>query len=69
MLARQELFLWQPVKGIQIDIPSSPTRLKQFSLSSFETPKDGDATPYRDEVVSMKAVKVCNYVLPFWFID
>lgn len=43
----QELFLWLPVKGIQVDIPSSgliyfdvEVVSKQFSLSLFETPKD-----------------------------
>ncbi|KAI3459124.1 hypothetical protein Pfo_015787 [Paulownia fortunei] len=49
-VAAQELFLWLPVKGIQVDIPSSGLIYfdvgvvsKQFSLSFFETPKDCDA--------------------------
>ncbi|XP_047971282.1 uncharacterized protein LOC125214333 [Salvia hispanica] len=43
----QELFLWLPVRGIQVDIPSSgliyfdvEVVSKQFSLSLFETLKD-----------------------------
>ncbi|KAE8730562.1 hypothetical protein F3Y22_tig00002919pilonHSYRG00176 [Hibiscus syriacus] len=43
----QELFLWFPVKGIRVDIPSSGliyfdvgVIFKQLSLSLFETPRD-----------------------------
>ncbi|XP_057788856.1 uncharacterized protein LOC131005791 [Salvia miltiorrhiza] len=43
----QELFLWLPVRGIQVDIPSSgliyfdvEVVSKQFSLSLFDTLKD-----------------------------
>ncbi|KAI3987445.1 hypothetical protein MKX01_042449 [Papaver californicum] len=43
----QELFLWFPVNGIRVDIPSSGliyfdvgVIYKQFSLSLFETPPD-----------------------------
>lgn len=46
-VSAQELFLWLPVKGIEVDIPSSgliyfdvQVVSKQFSLSLFETPKD-----------------------------
>ncbi|CAN0865152.1 hypothetical protein LINGRAHAP2_LOCUS9152 [Linum grandiflorum] len=46
-ISAQELFLWFPVKGIRVDVPSSGliyfdvgVVLKQFSLSVFETPKD-----------------------------
>lgn len=46
-VAAEELFLWLPVKSIQVDIPSSGLIYfdvgvvsKQFSLSSFETPRD-----------------------------
>ncbi|XP_073040245.1 uncharacterized protein [Primulina eburnea] len=49
-VAAQELFLWLPVKGIQVDVPSSGliyfdvgVVFKQFSLSFFEEPKDCDA--------------------------
>lgn len=46
-ISAQELFLWFPVKGIRVDIPSSGVIyfdvgvvFKQFSLSLFETPPD-----------------------------
>ncbi|CAN6554341.1 hypothetical protein EV1_003730 [Malus domestica] len=46
-ISAQELFLWFPVKGIRIDVPSSGiiyfdvgVVYKQFSLSLFETPPD-----------------------------
>ncbi|CAN1815598.1 Uncharacterized protein At5g01610 [Linum perenne] len=46
-ISAQELFLWFPVKGIRVDVPSSGliyfdvgVVLKQFSLSLFETPRD-----------------------------
>ncbi|XP_051121304.1 uncharacterized protein LOC127244830 [Andrographis paniculata] len=49
-VAAEELFLWLPVKGIRVDIPSSGLIYfdvelvsKQFSLSFFETPKDCNA--------------------------
>lgn len=46
-ISAQELFLWFPVKGIRVDIPSSGliyfdvgVIYKQFSLSLFEIPPD-----------------------------
>ncbi|KAA8550539.1 hypothetical protein F0562_002223 [Nyssa sinensis] len=46
-ITAQDLFLWFPVKGIRVDIPSSGliyfdvgVVFKQFSLSLFETPRD-----------------------------
>lgn len=46
-VSAQELFLWFPVKGIRVDIPSSGliyfdvgVIYKQFSLSLFESPPD-----------------------------
>ncbi|KAI4354171.1 hypothetical protein L6164_003064 [Bauhinia variegata] len=46
-ISAQDLFLWFPVKGIRVDIPSSGLIYfdvgvvkKQFSLSLFETPPD-----------------------------
>ncbi|XP_019188178.1 PREDICTED: uncharacterized protein LOC109182507 [Ipomoea nil] len=46
-IAAQDLFLWFPVKEIRVDVPSSGVIYfdvgvvsKQFSLSSFETPRD-----------------------------
>ncbi|CAI9767425.1 unnamed protein product [Fraxinus pennsylvanica] len=56
-VAAQELFLWLPVKGIRVDIPSSGliyfdvgVVFKQFSLSFFETPKDCDVSAKGDQV-------------------
>ncbi|XP_057519651.1 uncharacterized protein LOC130800224 [Amaranthus tricolor] len=47
----QDLFLWFPVKGIRVDIPSSGVIYfdvgvvhKQFSVSLFDTPRDCVAT-------------------------
>ncbi|XVE78183.1 hypothetical protein DITRI_Ditri13aG0123500 [Diplodiscus trichospermus] len=46
-ISAQELFLWFPVKGIRVDVPSSGLIYfdvgvisKQFSLSLFDTPRD-----------------------------
>ncbi|XP_071711818.1 uncharacterized protein [Rutidosis leptorrhynchoides] len=46
-IAAQDLFLWFPVKGIHVDIPTSGliyfdvgVVYKQFALSSFENPRD-----------------------------
>lgn len=46
-ISTQDLFLWFSVKSIRVDIPSSGLIYfdvgvvsKQFSLSSFETPRD-----------------------------
>lgn len=46
-VSAQDLFLWFPVIGIRVDVPSSGLIYfnvgvvsKQFSLSSFETPRD-----------------------------
>ncbi|TYH63452.1 hypothetical protein ES332_D07G193800v1 [Gossypium tomentosum] len=46
-ISAQELFLWFPVKGIGVDVPSSGliyfivgVVVKQLPLSMFETPKD-----------------------------
>ncbi|KAJ9697507.1 hypothetical protein PVL29_009365 [Vitis rotundifolia] len=56
-ISAQELFLWFPVKGIRVDVPSSGliyfdvgVVFKQFSLSLFETPPNckavrGDERP------------------------
>ncbi|KAJ0253032.1 hypothetical protein HA466_0121320 [Hirschfeldia incana] len=46
-ITAQDLFLWFPVKGIRVDIPSSGVIYfdvgvvrKRYSMSLFETPKD-----------------------------
>ncbi|EPS74377.1 hypothetical protein M569_00379, partial [Genlisea aurea] len=54
-ISAQDLFLWLPVIGIRVDIPSSgliyfntSVVSKQFSLSDFETPRDCLAFPAPD---------------------
>ncbi|PIN08013.1 hypothetical protein CDL12_19411 [Handroanthus impetiginosus] len=54
-ISAQDLFLWFPVIEIRVDIPSSGLIYfdvgvvsKQFSLSSFETPRDCLAAPGPD---------------------
>ncbi|KAF5741317.1 hypothetical protein HS088_TW10G00313 [Tripterygium wilfordii] len=54
-ITAQELFLWFPVKGIRVDIPSSGliyfdvgVVFKQFSLSLFESPRECLAVPAVD---------------------
>ncbi|XP_047309015.1 uncharacterized protein LOC124912439 [Impatiens glandulifera] len=51
-ISAQDLFLWFPVKGIRVDIPSSGliyfdvgVVYKQFSLSLFESPRDCVPSP------------------------
>ena len=59
-ISSQELFLWFPVKGIRVDVPSSGliyfdvgVVFKQFSLSLFEMPRDCVAA--RDgEIVALR---------------
>ncbi|KAM5562927.1 hypothetical protein ABKV19_017889 [Rosa sericea] len=55
-ISAQELFLWFPVKGIRVDVPSSGiiyfdvgVVFKQFSLSLFETPPDCTAASPADQ--------------------
>lgn len=56
-VSAQELFLWFPVKGIRVDVPSSGVihfdvgvADKQFSLSLFDSPPDCTAvTPDDDD--------------------
>ncbi|KAL0900641.1 hypothetical protein Bca101_084602 [Brassica carinata] len=58
-ISAQELFLWFPVKGIRVDVPSSGLIYfdvgvvrKQYSLSLFETPRDCVAVRGENEVES-----------------
>ncbi|CAA7400634.1 unnamed protein product [Spirodela intermedia] len=51
-ISAQELFLWFPVKGIHVDLPSSGivyfdvgVVFKRFSLSLFQTPPECRANP------------------------
>lgn len=55
-ISAQELFLWFPVKGIRVDVPSSGiiyfdvgVVFKQFSLSLFETPPECTASTADDQ--------------------
>lgn len=57
-ISAQELFLWFPVKGIRVDVPSSGiiyfdvgVVYKQFSLSLFETPPDCTAATTAVEAI------------------
>ncbi|GAV70743.1 DUF538 domain-containing protein [Cephalotus follicularis] len=68
----QELFLWFPVKGIRVDIPSSGliyfdvgVVFKQFSLSLFETPRDCMAvtTDAISQVGSQRQLGLLRYEL------
>ncbi|KAH0881359.1 hypothetical protein HID58_068753 [Brassica napus] len=58
-ISAQDLFLWFPVKGIRVDVPSSGLIYfdvgvvrKQYSLSVFETPRDCVAVRRENEVES-----------------
>ena len=58
-VSAQELFLWFPVKGIRVDVPSSGLIHfdvgvvdKQFSLSLFESPPDCTASAPSDLLTS-----------------
>ncbi|XP_068667064.1 uncharacterized protein [Aristolochia californica] len=60
-ISAQELFLWFPVKGIRVDIPSSGiiyfdvgVIFKQFSLSLFETPPDCKVTDPPGQLVELQ---------------
>ncbi|CAI9302138.1 unnamed protein product [Lactuca saligna] len=64
-IAAQDLFLWFPVQGIRVDVPTSGiiyfdvgVVFKQFSLSSFETPRDctelDDVDASRTELTVLK---------------
>ena len=83
-ISAQELFLWFPVKGIRVDVPSSGliyfdvgVVFKQFSFSLFETPRDcmavGDfesGDSIRDGKLLAEAIaKVQFFLLPLLLID
>ncbi|XP_027092545.1 uncharacterized protein LOC113763646 [Coffea eugenioides] len=62
-ISAQDLFLWFPVKEIRVDIPSSGLIYfdvgvvsKQFSLSSFETPRDCTAVQLTDQIQDGKHI-------------
>ncbi|KMT10089.1 hypothetical protein BVRB_5g118520 [Beta vulgaris subsp. vulgaris] len=71
-ISAQDLFLWFPVKGIRVDIPSSGVIYfdvgvvrKQFSLSLFETPRDCVAASHPTAILHFLANK-WNGVLDWW---
>ncbi|CAN6447506.1 unnamed protein product [Victoria cruziana] len=69
-VSAQELFLWLPVKGIRVDIPSSGLIYfdvgvihKQFSLSLFETPPDCQAVDQLNDDDIHEGKRVADGVL------
>ncbi|KAI3450126.1 hypothetical protein Pfo_006791 [Paulownia fortunei] len=69
-ISAQDLFLWFPVIEIRVDIPSSGLIYfdvgvvsKQFSLSSFETPRDCLAVPGPDLQDGRKIVETVSKIL------
>ncbi|KAK4440962.1 hypothetical protein Salat_0431100 [Sesamum alatum] len=68
-ISAQDLFLWFPVIEIRVDDPSSGLIYfnvgvvsKQFSLSSFETPRDCLAVPGPDLQYGRQIVETVNKV-------
>ncbi|KAL1552877.1 hypothetical protein AAHA92_13623 [Salvia divinorum] len=68
-ISAQDLFLWFPVIEIRVDIPSSGLIYfdvgvvsKQFSLSSFETPRDCLAVPEPDLQLGRQAVETFSKI-------
>lgn len=76
-ISAQDLFLWFPVKGIRVDVPSSGliyfdvgVVFKQFSLSSFETPRDCTAVQLTDQIKDGKhIVDTLSKVPRFAFVN
>ncbi|XP_010552012.1 PREDICTED: uncharacterized protein LOC104822466 [Tarenaya hassleriana] len=73
-ISAQELFLWFPVKGIRVDVPSSGVIYfdvgvvrKQYSMSMFETPRDCVAVRGEDEIWGEN--KIQSSVLPLYQLD
>ncbi|GMH20844.1 hypothetical protein Nepgr_022686 [Nepenthes gracilis] len=66
-ISAQELFLWFPVKGIRVDVPSSGliyfdvgVVYKQFSLSLFETPPECMAAAHLHNYEDVRLIKNSN---------
>ncbi|CAH8362113.1 unnamed protein product [Eruca vesicaria subsp. sativa] len=73
-ITAQELFLWFPVKGIRVDIPSSGVIYfdvgvvrKQYSMALFETPRDCVAVENEDEFRGDD--KIRSSMLQFYEVD
>ncbi|KAF7154221.1 hypothetical protein RHSIM_Rhsim01G0248300 [Rhododendron simsii] len=63
-VSAQDLFLWFPVKGIRVDVPSSGliyfdvgVVFKQFSVSLFETPRECLAEQPPEAVSKLCSIK------------
>ncbi|KAJ4888072.1 hypothetical protein Rs2_27820 [Raphanus sativus] len=73
-ISAQDLFLWFPVKGICVDIPSSGVIYfdvgvvrKQYSMSFFETPRDCVAV--ENEAEFRGDDKIRSSMLQFYEVD
>ncbi|KAF2286434.1 hypothetical protein GH714_016898 [Hevea brasiliensis] len=67
-VSQQELFLWFPVKGIRVDVPSSGLIYfdvgvvdKQFSLSLFENPIECTAADPSDGPIDSRGSDDSRY--------
>lgn len=74
-ISAQELFLWFPVKGIRVDVPSSGLIYfdvgvvsKQFSLSLFETPRECVAVRDGLEEAIESGRRIADVVSKVWFL-
>ncbi|KAJ4877773.1 hypothetical protein Rs2_42791 [Raphanus sativus] len=74
-ISAQDLFLWFPVKGIRVDIPSSGVIYfdvgvvrKRYSMSLFETPKDCVAVEKEAELFRGDN-KIQSSMLQFYEVD
>ncbi|KAE8679680.1 hypothetical protein F3Y22_tig00111398pilonHSYRG00327 [Hibiscus syriacus] len=66
-ISAQELFLWFPVKGIRVDVPTSGliyfdvgVVFKQFPLSLFESPRDCLAVLDAESGDSIRDIKLLS---------
>ncbi|KAK8650807.1 hypothetical protein V6N13_140431 [Hibiscus sabdariffa] len=66
-ISAQELFLWFPVKGIRVDVPTSGliyfdvgVVFKQFPLSLFESPRDCLAVQDSESGGSIRRAKLLS---------
>ncbi|KAK8521710.1 hypothetical protein V6N13_021794 [Hibiscus sabdariffa] len=69
-ISAQELFLWFPVKGIRVDVPTSGliyfdvgVVFKQFPLSLFESPRDCLAVLDSESGGSIRGAKLSSEVI------
>ncbi|XP_031474723.1 uncharacterized protein LOC116246943 [Nymphaea colorata] len=69
-ISAQELFLWFPVKGIRVDVPSSGliyfdvgVIYKQFSLSLFEIPRECRVVDHDNAPDLLQGKRIADAVL------